>query len=321
MNKKIADEEKEEEQQQTMLVGKRRNGKKKSSQRHRLCLEKRKSRRRRRKRNSKNIIIDQNQKHRNVSNGGRHQRPVRTVSSTSRLPPLSWLKQTLKSQYQSKHQSTKTCRTNLWQWSSSSSTNSTILLDHNRRILFHPRTSSSTQVILANQPLPSYGKHYWEIYVPAVYGTSMMFGIATKQQQLSSNSFTNLLGIDEYGWALSHHGLIWHNGLARTYLSQPIETLKPVLIGLEFDADARTLAYTINNQSMGIAFQSIPSHVAIYPAVSSTSAQSTMILEHSCRLCTNLREICLKSVEQTFISKENLLNQLLPRHLYEQLIS
>lgn len=308
MNKKTADEEKEE--QQTMLVGKRRNRKKKSSQ-HRLCLEKR-------KRNSKNIIIDQNQKHRNVSNGGRHRRTVRTAVSSTRLPPLSWLKTTLKSKYQSKHQTNLNCRPNLWKWSSTNST--TILFEHNRQILFHPRTSSSTQAILANQPLPTYGKHYWEIYVPAVYGTSMMFGIATKQQQLSSNSFTNLIGIDQHGWALSHHGLIWHNGLARTYLSQPMETLQPVLIGLEFDADARTLSYTINNQSMGIAFHSIPTNVAIYPAVSSTSAQSTMILEHSCRLCTNLREICLKSLETSISSKEILLNQLLPRHLCEQLI-
>jgi hypothetical protein len=98
-----------------------------------------------------------------------------------------------------------------------------------------------------------------------------------------------------------------------------MDTLQPVLIGLEFDGDARTLSYTINNQSMGIAFHSIPSHLPIYPAVSSTSAQSTMILKHCCKICSSLRELCLKSIKSSEL-RENIHDQLLPRHLIEQLI-
>jgi SPRY domain-containing SOCS box protein 3 len=136
---------------------------------------------------------------------------------------------------------------------------------------------------------------------------------------LISSSFTNLIGIDQHGWGLSHQGLLWHNGIARPYLSQPMETLRPILIGLEFDADARTLSYTINNQFMGIAFHSIPTNLPIYPAVSSTSAQSTMILKHCCKICSSLREICLKLMK-SFELRENINYQLLPRHLIEQLI-
>ncbi len=134
-----------------------------------------------------------------------------------------------------------------------------------------------------------------------------------------SSSFTNLIGIDQHGWGLSHHGLLWHNGIARSYLSQPMDTLQPVLIGLEFDGDARTLSYTINNQSMGIAFHSIPNNLPIYPAVSSTSAQSTMILKHCCKICSSLRELCLKMIKSSEL-RENISDQLLPRHLIEQLI-
>jgi hypothetical protein len=107
--------------------------------------------------------------------------------------------------------------------------------------------------------------------------------------------------------------------MSRSYLSQPIEPLRPVLIGLEFDADARTLSYMINNQSIGIAFRDIPTNVPIYPAVSSTSAQSTMILKHCCRMCSSLREICLKFIKSLGV-RDHINYQLLPRHLVEQLM-
>jgi hypothetical protein len=169
---------KEDEEEQTMLVGKIDDGKKKSCQR-RQWLEKRRKRKRKRRSNSSNII-DQNQKHRNVSNGGRHRSTVRSMP-TSILPPLSWSSISLMCHLQSEHHSKKTCLNSSWQWSKSNEINSTtILLENNKQILFHPRTSSSTEVILSDRPLPLNGKHYWEIYVPAIYGTSIMFGIASK---------------------------------------------------------------------------------------------------------------------------------------------
>jgi SPRY domain-containing SOCS box protein 3 len=320
----------EDDEEQTMLVGKIYVGKKKSYQR-RQWLEKRK-----RKRRKRSNIIDQTQKHRNVSNGGSNRSTVRSVP-TSILPPLSWSSISLISHLKNEHHSNKNCLNSQWKWSKSTKIDSTtVLLDNNKRILFHPRTSSSTQVILADHPLPLNGKHYWEIYMPAVYGTSIMFGIASKlkkiflkiiiifnylanEQQLISSSFTNLIGSDQHGWGLSHQGLLWHNGISSSYLSQPMETLRPILVGLEFDADARTLSYIINNQSNGIAFRGIPKNVLIYPAVSSTSAQSTMILKHCCKICSSLREICLKTLKTSGL-RENINYQLLPRHLIEQLI-
>ena len=54
---------------------------------------------------------------------------------------------------------------------------------------------------------------------------------------------------------------------------------------------------------MGIAFRSIPTNVLIYPAVSSTSAQSTMILQHCCKICSSLHELCLKLIKSFDINK------------------
>jgi hypothetical protein len=164
---------KEDEEEQPMLVGK-----KKCWQRWQW-LENRRRRRERKKGKKRSNIIDQNQKHRNIS-GGRNRSAVRS-RPPSILPPLSWSSTSLISHLQSEHYSNKNCLESSWKWSKSLEDDSTtILLDNNTQILFHPRTSSSTQVILADRPLPSNGKHYWEIYMPAVYGTSIMFGIASK---------------------------------------------------------------------------------------------------------------------------------------------
>lgn len=164
----------DEVEEQTKLVGKIDDGKKKSCQR-RQWLEKRRKRKRKRSNN-----IEQNQKHRNVISGGSNRSTIRSVSA-SILPPLCWSSISLMCHLKNEHHINRNCLDSQWKWSISTKMNSTtILLDNNKQILFHPRTSSSTQVILADQPLPSNGKHFWEIYMPAVYGTSIMFGIASK---------------------------------------------------------------------------------------------------------------------------------------------
>lgn len=143
--------------------------------------------------------------------------------------------------------------------------------------------------------------------------------ILANRQQLISSAFTNLIGLDQHGWGLSHQGVLWHNGTSRQYLPQPIEPLGALLIGLEFDGDARTLSYVVNNQPAGVAFRDLPRDVVLYPAVSSTSAQSTMILKHRCKICSSLREICVRRIRSSeWGTKVN--GELLPSHLRQQLI-
>ena len=185
MSKKEEEEDEEQEEQTAtmLLLGKIGDGKKKSWQRRRW-LEKRRKRKsstRRRRRRTPSNIIDQSQKHRNVGGGGRNRQTVRRVPS-SILPPLCWSSASLICHLPSKHDSTRNCLESSWTWSKSAHTDdgTAVLLDQQKQILFHPRTSSSTQVILADRPLPSHGKHYWEIYMPSIYGTSIMFGIASK---------------------------------------------------------------------------------------------------------------------------------------------
>jgi hypothetical protein len=113
-------------------------------------------------------------KHRNISS--------ETVTVRS-IPPLWWSSTSLTCHLISRHELHRNCLEKKWKWSKSESL-SIILMDNHQQILFHPRVSSSTQVILADRPLPWNGKHYWEIFMPAVYGTSIMFGIASKLMKI-----------------------------------------------------------------------------------------------------------------------------------------
>ena len=112
-------------------------------------------------------------KHLNITRG--------TISVRS-SPPWWWSSASLTCRFVSQHDSHRNCMARKWKWSKTNS--STILIHDDEQILFHPRRSSSTQVILADRPLPSYGQFYWEIFMPAIYGTSIMFGIASKWMKI-----------------------------------------------------------------------------------------------------------------------------------------
>jgi len=45
-----------------------------------------------------------------------------------------------------------------------------------------------------------------------LFGTSLMFGVASTSARLHVDAFVNLLGEDERSWALSHKGTLWHRG-------------------------------------------------------------------------------------------------------------
>ncbi|CAF0736182.1 unnamed protein product [Didymodactylos carnosus] len=265
------------------------------------------------------------------------QKEQQQITSTSILNFISSRRMEYVLLDKKKHRSCQNCISVNWSFSSPSSTDTKICeVDSSRNecykpciipnvivdgdyIMFHPRRSSSTCVLLGNCPLPSTGKHYWELFIPAVYGTSIMFGVATKQQKLSCTGFKDLIGTDENGWGLSHNGYLWQNGTCKRYM-KPLQVLESALIGLLYDSDNDTLSYTINGEHRGIAFKSLKNNnnnCFLYPAISSTSAQSIVILGHRCKTCSTLKENCLRKLRTMVVEHNN--NQFdLPKHLLQQ---
>lgn len=107
---------------------------------------------------------------------------------------------------------------------------------------FHPNWSSGTAGVRGVRPLDA-RRYYWELQVSQrVFGTSIMFGVATRDARLHADTFTNLLGEDSNGWGLSHKGLLWHDG-RWSYYTQPFRENQATTVGLLYDGVAGTLTY------------------------------------------------------------------------------
>lgn len=98
------------------------------------------------------------------------------------LAVVGWSANSLICPLVSNHQQRDSCIQYPWHWSENQPiSSSTQIINERKQILFYPTTNAATEVILADRPLPNAGgRFYWEIYLPSVFGTSIMFGVASK---------------------------------------------------------------------------------------------------------------------------------------------
>lgn len=158
-----------------------------------------------------------------------------------------------------------------------------IFKDENKTAIFHPDASFGTSAISGKKALKSTTIAYWEIHVPALFGTSIMFGLGRKSTKLQFVVlFDHLLGgADNHNckgdcknFGLAHSGYLYggkFNGLinhtARRYCDE-LEN-RPTDIGMLFHGPEGWLAYFINGKPMGIAFTNIDASIDFYyPIVS-----------------------------------------------------
>lgn len=147
-------------------------------------------------------------------------------------------------------------------------------------LCFHPQCSESAAACRGNEPFRRNGNYYyWEIHVQdKIYGTSVMFGLCTKQQRLHANEYCNLVGLDEWGWSLSHKGLAWHQGKNRQF-TKMFPTLQPITIGLLYNTMRGDLSYFMDGKNLGVAFSGLNDVEAdLYPVVGSTAKCTRMRL-------------------------------------------
>ncbi|XP_064485197.1 SPRY domain-containing SOCS box protein 3-like [Ornithodoros turicata] len=156
---------------------------------------------------------------------------------------------------------------------------------------FHPNWSNGTAAVRCSRPLAHNRRTYWEIRVSQrVFGTSMMFGVATRSARLHANTFVNLLGEDQHGWGLSHKGLLWHAGRWRTF-TRPFPENEATVVGMLYDGRRGTLTYYKDGVCLGVAFEGLAGH-DLYPVVSSTAAKTEMTLGAVRREFVNLQDRC-----------------------------
>ncbi|KAK3089706.1 hypothetical protein FSP39_005780 [Pinctada imbricata] len=162
--------------------------------------------------------------------------------------------------------------------------------------LFHPNWSNGTAGVRGNKPL-NYGRHYWEIKVSQrIFGTSMMFGIGTRNARLHVDAFVNLIGEDGHSWGLSHKGLLWHDGQWAQY-TKPFRENEATTIGILFDWFEGTLSYFKDGACLGVAFSGLNEiEEDLYPLVCSTAAKTEMTLGVRRRGYLSLQDRCRAAI-------------------------
>ncbi|KAI6221122.1 SPRY domain-containing SOCS box protein 3 [Aphelenchoides besseyi] len=167
-------------------------------------------------------------------------------------------------------------------------------------VVFHPNYSYGTAAVLGELKLTPETVAYWEIRIPNVSGTSMMFGIGTANAKLLSPiSFENLIGNeDRQSYGLSHHGNVHFGGEHRSYCS-PLSLTTTATVGVLFDGPKKELSFFINGQNMGVGFENVDVSRTYHPMVSSTSQKSWFtVINQRRRICgvTSLKVIALERI-------------------------
>ncbi len=184
-----------------------------------------------------------------------------------------------------------------------------------KTVHFHPNWSNGTAAVRGNVPF-SQGRHYWEVRLSQrIFGTSMMFGVCTKDTRLHVDSFVNLIGEDHRSWGLSHKGLLWHKGKWRHYTRNFREN-ESTTIGLLLDMEQGTLTYYKDGICLGIAFTGLDKvQEDLYPVVSSTAAKTEMTLGVTLRGYHDLQDRCRAAILKTVRHPYDLDNLPLPKRV------
>lgn len=118
--------------------------------------------------------------------------------------------------------------------------------------------------------------------------------------------FLFCLGEDNNGWGLSHKGLIWHGGVAKTFCNRFKEN-EATKVGLLFDGVSGTLTYYKDDECLGIAFRGLNEvKENLYPIVCSTAAKTEMHLCTTKRDFVNLQDRCRAVLIKLVNSREKL---------------
>ena len=89
-----------------------------------------------------------------------------------------------------------------WRWSRTDLSTSVELSEDGDVILFHPTTAMCSAAVRGSRMVNN-GRFYWELQLGArVFGTAMMFGVATRDARLEAADYKPLIG--KYSYKLVH---------------------------------------------------------------------------------------------------------------------
>uniref|UniRef100_A0A914GWN1 B30.2/SPRY domain-containing protein n=1 Tax=Globodera rostochiensis TaxID=31243 RepID=A0A914GWN1_GLORO len=178
-------------------------------------------------------------------------------------------------------------------------------------VQFHPLFSYGTASVWGECALDELTRAYWEVAVDEVYGSSMMFGIGTRDAlQTVPFGFVDLLGgvgrLGDQAYGLSHKGSIFHAGTSTPFCERLRSMDGPCTctVGILFDGPSARIGFSLDGKWLGWAFQTVKLAGRVYfPMVSSTAQRSYFtLLQHrqrQTRSPNTLQQQCMDAmVEQ-----------------------
>lgn len=206
-----------------------------------------------------------------------------------------------------------------WRWLLDDPQKPVELCEDRLSITFHPRRSSGCTGIRGDKVLHRNMEHWFQVRMDGpFYGQARLVGVGLETTRLHSNSkdFYPLIGKDSGSWGLNYDGRTHHDSDFFEYTkidhSRPIDSM---VVGVYYNSYYGSLVFSIDDESLGVAFDRIPSTAfELYPMVCSSSKNSKMeLLQCGSSICS-LKSLCRGTIH-LYIEKHNIQNLPIPPHL------
>ncbi|KAL3098978.1 hypothetical protein niasHS_000966 [Heterodera schachtii] len=201
-----------------------------------------------------------------------------------------------------------------WRWDRNCAEN--LLLEKTVRfkedgfcVQFHPLFSYGTAAVWGECALDELVRAYWEVAVDEVYGSSMMFGLGTRDAlQSVPFGFVDLIGgvgqLGDQAYGLTHKGIVTHACESRPFCEQ-LRTMNDMhctcTVGILFDGPSARIGFSLDGRWLGWAFHAVKLGGRVYyPMVSSTAQRSDFKLlahrQRQMRTPNALQQKCMDSI-------------------------
>ncbi len=207
-----------------------------------------------------------------------------------------------------------------WKWLSDDLQKPVDLSENGLSVTFHSRKSSGCTGVRGDKALHKNMEHWFHVrlYGP-FHGLARMVGIGLKTTSLQSNSkdFYPLIGKDSGSWGLNYNGKTHHDCDFHDYTNiDHTRSFDSMIIGVYYNSYYGSLVFSVEDESLGLAFDSIPSAaLELYPMICSSSRDSRMELLQCTSSVCSLKSLCRGTVRLYMNKISNIKRLPLPPHL------
>ena len=209
-----------------------------------------------------------------------------------------------------------------WRWFLDDPRKPIELCENRLSITFHARKSSSCTGIRGDKALHRNMEHWFQVKMDGPFqGQARMVGVGLHTTCLHSNSkdFYPLIGKDSGSWGFNYNGQTHHDSDFHEYASidHSKRHITSMVVGVYYNSYFGSLVFSLEDESLGLAFDSIPSVAfELYPMVCSSSRNSKMeLLQCGSSVCS-LKSLCRGTIRLYLNKKQDDIQNLpIPSHL------